>query len=80
MRELKDQLIKLKNEKPNKVWMLFDDFTSTLCFSICSPDQKERFSDILLVDSLYDNGHYNLILFKGVDSYGHQMVLFVCIS
>lgn len=34
----------------------------------------------MLIDSSYDNGQYSIILFKGIDSFGHQIILFVTIS
>ena len=33
-----------------------------------------------MVDSCYDKNTYNLVVFKGLDSFGHSIILFISIS
>ncbi|TNV83075.1 hypothetical protein FGO68_gene16330 [Halteria grandinella] len=51
-----------------------------LCFTLLSENKRKIYSDVLMIDSHNDNGQYNIFLFKGIDSFGHTIILYVCIT
>ncbi|TNV83109.1 hypothetical protein FGO68_gene9939 [Halteria grandinella] len=77
--ELRDHLQK-QQEVNKKFWYFYDDFQSMLCFTLLSQNKRKLYSNVLMIDSHYDKGQYNIILFKGIDSFGHTIILYVCIT